>query len=203
MMMLSAHFQEAFPSSCHYCTFWSVRRRARPTVAARVPRIPKTSKGILQFQQLFSGVNGPVEREPELTPVQEPPVHEAAQPEPQILVNEETENIQDSLENSEVSGQNDAHPEEGLPQGEEIQSFPPEAESDSSDVPFGVLQDHVYRLHVSLSVSPVNSAAAQEGFKRHAAMPTNYHFTEMSDGARLLNGAHAPAVQHFLAVVEE
>lgn len=163
MMMLSAHFQEAFPSACHYCTFWSVRRRARPSMAVRVPRIPKTSKGILQCQQLFSGINGPVDSEPELTPVQEPPVYEAAQPEPQILVNEATENIQDSLENSEPSEQIDAHAaEEDSPHGEEIQNFTPEIEADSCAVPFGVLQNHVYRPHVSLPVSSVNSPAAQE-----------------------------------------
>lgn len=163
MMMLSAHFQEAFPSSCHYCTFWSVRRRARPSVAVRVPRIPKTSMGILQCQKLFSGINGPVDSGPELTPVQEPPVHQAVQPEPQILVNEATENIQDSLENSEFSGQIDAHVKEGLPQGEEIQNFTPETEADFCAVPFGVLQEHVYRPHVSLPVPPVKLLAAQEG----------------------------------------
>lgn len=148
-MMLSSHFKEAFPSSCHYCTFWSVRRAARPTPTPRLPRVPKTSKGILLCRQ-FSGINVPVEKEPDVT-VQEPPVR-ALEPEPEILVSE-AENILESVENSEpqeqidgnaaLSGQNDA-PE--VVKSQEEATPPGTEEGDST---FGLLEDHVYRPSVS------------------------------------------------------
>ncbi|MPC72576.1 hypothetical protein E2C01_066888 [Portunus trituberculatus] len=147
-------YQDAPLSTCHYCTFWSVRQPNLPSKVTRAPRVPKTSKGILWYKQLFSSINGNTENGPQLSPVHGAPLipDKPSKTEVEIPpVHEAPEKTVDKQDNCELSAQINTQTTEILCNGEDVQdALTGEIEAEGDATHSAMLQDHVYCLVVSL-----------------------------------------------------
>ncbi|KAG0712789.1 hypothetical protein GWK47_017666 [Chionoecetes opilio] len=150
--MISAVYQKAPPSTCHYCTFWSVRRPNLPSKAVRAPRVPTTSKGILKCRQLYSSINGNVESGLQLSP-ETTSILDQNGPEIKIIPVHETTKTQDQISDCEDCFEVDNQTtEEAALNGKHAQDALSETGADGDAAPLAVLQDHVYCLSVSLHI---------------------------------------------------
>lgn len=146
--MVDSYYQDAPLYSSRYCTFWSVPQPK----ATRAPRVPKTSKGIQWYKQLFSSINGTTENGPQLSPVHgvAPFPDKASKAKVEIApVHEAPEKIIDKQDSCELPLEtNSPITEVILCNGEANHDAPAgetEAEGDAAAMP----QDHVHCFVVS------------------------------------------------------
>ena len=150
--MVGSYYQNDYPSACHYCTFWSIRRPNLPSKAIRTPRVPKTSKGILRCQQLLSSINVNGENGSQPSPVHEiTSFLDKAKPVFEIVPVHEGVNIQDKPSNGDCFPHiEDQTIEEVICNGKYVENMLTGTEPNGDVAPVALLQNHVYCPSVSL-----------------------------------------------------